>query len=762
MATMADSLVNSAMRPLKLRKRPDLEASRHLYHGRGYWVVKEPVGLNYFRFHEEEYAILNMLDGQTSMQEIRDRFQSQFAPQRITVQDLQQFIGMLHRSGLVISETSGQGRQLRRRGDNKKKRERLGKLANVFALRFRGIDPERILNFLLPWFGWLFTTWCIFVVLTFGLSALTLVFVEWDQFQTKLPTFQSFFAAHRWIWLGLTMGAVKVLHEFGHGLSCKKFGGECHEMGFMLLIFTPCLYCNVSDSWMLPNKWQRVFIGAAGMYVELILASFATFLWWFSEEGLFNYLCLSVMFICSVSTVVFNGNPLLRFDGYYILMDMIEIPNLRQKATEVLKRWFQKTCLGLELQDNPFLPHRYQFWFGSYTVAAVIYRWVVVVSIIFFLNQVLKPYGLQALGRAFAITGIVGLIAQPIWSTYKFFKTPGRASKMKRNRVLATTGVVLGAIGLVAFVPFPYHIDCVAEIQPADAFAVRSMVPGRLVSFNKKPGELVQPGEVIAQLENIDLMMQRESYQGEYGLTELKLQMQGQKANRDPNQASAVVSAESQARSAKEHLDIAEEKLKNLLIVSQMPGIIIEPPAKDGGKMAEATDQLPTWSGSPFEPKNEHAFFAEGDLLCYVGDPATMEAIVIIDQSDMQDLRVELGEQARQKRIEPDKSPQVEIMLESARLNSLYGRLIEIADSEMKESPQSLASASGGTLDTKMDPKTGKVMPISASYQAKVKLDEGKIPFRSGYRGQAKIHLKWKTLGWRLYRILSKTFSFEF
>ena len=374
MTTMADSLVNSAMRPLRLRRRPDLESRRHRYDGRAYWVVKEPVGLNYFRFHEEEFAILNMLNGQTSLQQIRESFQAEFAPQRISLQDLQQFVGMLHRSGLVISHASGQGRQLRRRGDQKRKKELLGKFVNIFAIRFRGIDPERILNRLLPWFGWLFTTWCILLVSVIGLMAITLVLVNYQEFKGKLPTFQQFFAANNWIWLGCTMAAVKILHEFGHGLSCKKFGGECHEMGFMMLVFTPCLYCNVSDSWMLPNKWQRVFIGAAGMYVELILASFATFLWWFSEDGMFRFLCLSVMFICSVSTVVFNGNPLLRFDGYYITMDLLEIPNLRQKSSEILKRWFQKNCLGLELQDNPFLPTRNSALFGIYTIASFIYQ----------------------------------------------------------------------------------------------------------------------------------------------------------------------------------------------------------------------------------------------------------------------------------------------------------------------------------------------------------------------------------------------------
>ena len=102
----------------------------------------------------------------------------------------------------------------------------------------------------------------------------------------------------------------------------------------MLLVLTPCLYCNVSDSWMLPNKWHRAWIGAAGMYVEIVIASICTFLWWFSEPGLLNQLCLSTMFVCSVSTMMFNANPLLRYDGYYILADVMEIPNLRQKASD--------------------------------------------------------------------------------------------------------------------------------------------------------------------------------------------------------------------------------------------------------------------------------------------------------------------------------------------------------------------------------------------------------------------------------------------
>ena len=301
------------------------------------------------------------------------------------------------------------------------------------------------------------------------------------------------------------------------------------------------------------------------MYVELILASLATFMWWFSEPGMFNFLCLSVMFICSVSTVVFNGNPLLRFDGYYILMDILEIPNLRQKATEILKRWFQEYCLGLELQENPFLPQKKQFWFALYTVASVIYRWVVVFSIMMFLMKVLEPYGLQALGRLVAFTGLAGMIVQPVWQIIKFFRTPGRASKMKRKNVLTSLVVATAAIAGICYIPLPFHVDCAAEIQPQDTSQVFAMVPGRLVSWHKKPGDAVEEQEVIAELDSIDLRIEWERALAEYKIAFRKLQLLEDRKNYDDEaaaqldtQAKIIASKAAVARKIQDRIDLPE------------------------------------------------------------------------------------------------------------------------------------------------------------------------------------------------------------
>ena len=482
-----------------------MTARRHRYQGRSYWVVKEPVGLRYFRFQEEEFAVLNMLRDNTSLADVKERFEKDFAPHKITFQDLQQFVGTLHRSGLVVSDSPGQGKQLKKRADERNRKELLAKFSNLLALRFKGIDPERILNAIYPVTRWLFHPITAILFGLVGLTALMLIAVHFDVFRSRLPAFNEFFGPGNWWTLILVLGVTKIMHEFGHGLLCKHFGGECHEMGVMFLVLTPCLYCNVSDSWMLPSKWQRAAIGAGGIYVELILASLATFVWWFSEPGTLNHLALRVMFICSISTVLFNGNPLLRFDGYYILSDLIEIPNLRQKATKILQHYAAQYCLGIELPEDPFLPQRNKAMFAMYTVAATAYRWFVFFSILFFLNKVFEPYGLKVIGQVIALTGVFGLVVFPLWQMGKFLHLPGRMDQLKLKNLYATLAILVAVILGILFIPFPRYVHCPVLVRPKDAASVYVETPGKLVELAVQLGQNVKSGDLIAQLENLDV-----------------------------------------------------------------------------------------------------------------------------------------------------------------------------------------------------------------------------------------------------------------
>ena len=508
-------------------------ARKQQYLGRTYWVVKEPIGLNYFRFHEEEYAILQMLDGQTSLDDIKERFEEEFPPEKITVEELQQFLGMLHRSGLVVVAAPGQGHELRKRRSERRRKEFINAVANVLCIRFKGFDPERFLGWLYPRVRWFFSPLAVTACLMLMLAAAALVTVQFDVFRSKLPAFHEFFNFYNALWLGAVLCVTKALHELGHGLCCKHFGGECHEMGFMILVLTPCPYCNVSDSWMLPNKWHRAAIGAAGMYVELILASIATFIWWNAEPGLLQNLCLNVMFISSVTTLIFNANPLLRYDGYYILADLTEIPNLRQKATTILSRKMGEWCLGLEPTEDPFLPQRNQIFFALYSVASAVYRWVVVFSILWFLYRFLQPYGVQIIGQLIALASLWGLVVMPLYQVGKFLYVPGRLDKVKKPRLFATLGIVAAVVAAVLFVKLPHSVMTTLEVQPRDAVPVWIDVGGggRLVDVYVKPGQQVTAGQKLADLQNLDLELDIEKLEGDHRRYQAQLR---QPATRGP------------------------------------------------------------------------------------------------------------------------------------------------------------------------------------------------------------------------------------
>jgi putative peptide zinc metalloprotease protein len=757
MLTLADSLLSSSARKISIRKRPDLSARRQRYHGRIYWVVKEPVGLNYFRFQEEEYAILQMLDGDVSLDEIKDAFEEQFPPQKITLEELGQFLGMLHRSGLVVAAVPGQGRQLVKRRRERRRKEILAAMGNILCIRFKGIDPERLLRRMHDYVGWFFKPLTVFFCLLFALSALMLVLVEFDTFRAKLPEFHQFFNPYNAFWLAVTLAGTKVLHEFGHGLTCNHFGGECHELGVMVLVLTPCLYCNVSDSWMLPNKWHRAAIGAAGMWVELVLASVCTYIWWFSHPGLLNNLCLNVMFISSVSTLMFNANPLLRYDGYYILSDITEIPNLRQKATTILGRKMSEWFLGLESQDDPFLPERNQIFFALYSIAAVIYRWIIMLSILYFLYKIFEPYGLKISGQMIAMASLWSILGQPLYNVGKFLYVPGRYDKVKKPRLYATIAGLVAIAAALFLLPLPYHVISPLEVEARDAASIYVTVPGTLRQVLVRSGDTVQKDQPLAQLSNVELELKIAELKDKCDFYAKHLEsldrqkiveaQRQQSPSRQMDPTGETRPTEEALKSAKEQLDEKRRDYEKLQLVALRAGTVMPPHAKQ--KREDPDGQLPSWSGSPLEPENLGAFLPISTLFCQIGEPQQMEAILVIDQSDIEMVRP---------------NQKVDVKLDELPGRIFTGRITEIAPEALRVAPNALSNKYKGELPTKTDPTNGVEHPISTSYQARVPLDEPKdlLPLlRLGLTGQAKIYADPQTCAARLWRFIGRTFNFK-
>lgn len=732
----------SSRRPLQLRMRPDLIAQRQNYMGRRYWVVKDPLTLEYFRFEEEEYFLLESLDGNNSLEELRDLFEVRFAPQRITFAELHRFLGMVHRSCLAVSSAADQGHSLETRSREKKRKQRLQKVTNVLSLRVRGIDPDRMLNSLYRYVGFCFSLPALLFVLLLGLSALLLVGTQYETFARRLPHFEEFFAMENWLWLAGTLAITKVLHEFGHGLACKRFGGECHEMGIMLLVFTPCLYCNVSDSWMLNNRWHRAGIAAAGMYVELFLAAVATWIWWYSVPGVVHYLALNVMFVCSVSTLLFNANPLMRYDGYYILSDLAEIPNLRQKASTILRDWACKWCLGIEPADDPFLPHKNRWLFAIYSVAAVIYRWVITFSILWFVNKMLEPYGLQFLARVIAAMSLFSLMVFPLWKLSCFLWEGTRMRRIHATRLTVTT-LVLSGTCLLFFIPLPFHVQCGIRIELRDDEPVYVEVAGTLQEVLAEQGTKVKAGDPIAKLDNSTIQLALIDLNARE--TRLMEELETLSIRALDNQ----VAASRLAEVSTELHNVSEQKIQRL---AEQNRLVLESP-RDGvlfpvAFRPESKDRsvLPQWSGQPLAERNLGAYFEKGVRIGTVGNPQRMQVILTIDQSDVPFVT------AGQK---------VEIVLDQHPTEMLSSKIKVVGRRKAQQpnatqSPNATQNKSGSTVADEQNTNSGP----TTFYFASAPLDVKRFVAPSG-TGTARVSAGKRSLFARCRRLVSRTFRFE-
>ena len=739
----ADAFRSSTTRGVTLRRRGDLVVNRQVYQGQAWWVVKDPISLHYFRFRPEEYALLDMLDGRTSLDALKEQFEARFPPRRSTVDELSRFFATLHRSGLVIGDRPGQGPQLFERRRQRIWREWMAWLANIMSMRFRGIDPDWLLERLDPWFGWLFSPPAIAAALVFVASALLLVLVNFDVFRAKLPEFHQFFAAGNWLYLAVALGVTKILHEFGHGLSCKHYGGECHEMGMMLLVFTPCLYCDVTDSWMLPSKWKRAAIGAAGMYVEVIIASIATYLWWNSHPGVFNQLCLDVMFVSSVSTILFNANPLLRYDGYYILSDVLEIPNLRQKANTILQRLASRWCLGIKQQDDPFLPQRNLGLFALYAVASSLYGWVVTASIFLFVWNVFKPYRLEVLGQILALGAVWGLVIRPLQGIIKFFKVPGRRDEVKPKNVAVTAVVAAALAAGIALIPLPQRVWCPTELRPRGEEMVYVTVPGRLERLAVKPGAVVKRGDELARLVNVDLDLEIADLEGKATQYESRLKSLERERFSDPAAGLEIGTVKESLASLREQLARKHQDRRELVLVAPRDGVVLPPMSLKS--QGEQGGKLPAWSGNALDDRNLGAIFQEGTVLCMVGEPERFEAVMVVDQSEVE--------------FVADGQP-VDLKLNSFPWQTFRGKVDQIAETHIEAGSERLSVKAGGSVPTETDP-SGREIPISTSYEALMTLDDADAVFTPGMRGTARIQVGSRTVGQWLLRLLWQTFNFR-
>jgi len=800
----AGSMVASNQRPIPLKKRADLVVAKIDYLGVGYQVIKDPIALKYHRLQVEQYRILELLNGERSLEKVRDDLKLEFPTLQITLSDIQQLITDLHKKGLVISNRPGQGASVVRERNKTRKEKIKQTLMSLLSLRLPGWDPERTLRWMQPFTRWMFHPFCVTVCMMFVVSSWLVLGANLEEFKGRLPEFQSFFGWPNLVYLWATLGLAKVIHEFGHGLSCVHYGGECHEMGVMMLVFSPCLYCDVTDSWMMKNKWHRIIIGAAGMYIEVILSAVAIYVWWLTKPGLLHHLALNIFFVTTITTVIFNANPLMRFDGYYMMSDFLEIPNLRQKSEKLLKEAFSWYCLGIESRPDPFMPETGRVWFVTYAIAAWLYRWVVLVSICMFLYTVLKPYDLQSLGvtvLCFSMAGILFGLGRNVW---QIIATP-RMEPMSKPKIAISLILLGSVVWLAVSIPIPWYHEAPCVLEPQGVVLVPAPTTGRILMPDEyqewytsmaklqdqargaiqpktnpsdpgkliidpaamnvvggmptpeeyaalpKIGSTVPKGAVIAILEQADDLKRHDDLRRRVKeFVYRTMELAQYTLNDDINSANDTLA---EALELQKTIGELAKLNSQRVIRAPIEGTLIaakrvpEQPRSDVEQM-----KLDSWNGTPLDPKNAGCSVEAGQEVVSIAPSEKLQAVLYIDQSDRDDL---------------PKTMEVEIKLDHLADITWETVVSQVSLKGEVMAPEALTTRFGGALATKPS-QQGQEQLASTSYRAIAELhfdhpvsQPDAVLMRPGMRGTARFMVSNRTvLDWGK-RYFFETFRFR-
>ena len=478
---------------LLVRLRKDLIFVPRNRQGSEQWVVKDPVSCQNFLFSAEEFRLLQLFDGQRTYDEIRNAWQNEFCTQALTSEQVDQFGQRLVQDQLGFIDRPGLGRKYHDVEQSTRVKQRNAKWQSPIVIRLGGLDPTPVLEFF-SWLGYLLFH-RISIALTF-LTTLLMAFYFMANIESigpQLPTFSQFFSPKNVLLMFGILAITKFVHELGHGLACRHYGGECLEIGVILLAFIPTLYCDVSDAWTFRDRWKRMMVSFAGIYVELLLANTAALVWLLTEPGLANSTAFNVAMMCSLNTLLINGNPLLKYDGYYILSDWWEKPNLTQRAKLAFRTFCNRAWLNIE---NGSDTNRQLIWFGA---LSTMYRWFVLASIILGLYYVLNRFEIGIVSETVVVVLSIMMITRMAYQ----FRMEGRMIRGSINWYRTAASLIgLGLISILFFwMPLPSSIYCRFEIEAKDLGVVYAPENGQLISI-VPPETEVTATDVVANLCN--------------------------------------------------------------------------------------------------------------------------------------------------------------------------------------------------------------------------------------------------------------------
>ena len=650
------------MRP---RLRPHVQITRQHYRGRRWHVAHDPTSNQFYRLNPVAHDFVCSLDGSLTVDAAWQQALMRHGDSAPTQNEVIELLSQLYNSNLLSTDAAPETEQLLRRGKDRAAKRFKQQAIGLMYLRVKLFNPDPLLSVLLPIFRPLLSWTGLAVWAAVMVYAITLVLTsDWTRLAAGLD---SVVAPSNWGYLAATFVVLKAWHELGHGLLCKRFGGQVPECGVMLLVMLPAPYVDASACWAFPNKWQRIAVGAGGMFFELFIAAIAAILWVNLPDGsLGKQVCYFIMITSGVSTLVFNGNPLMRFDGYFIFSDLIEVPNLMQRSQQMLM-WLGKRFLYNIKQARPPSTIIGEQWIlVIYGLLAMVYR--------VFLFVVITLY---VLGLWFIVGVALAVWTSAMWfmlPTGKFIHWISSDSALMENRpraIAVSLGVAALIAVLVGMVPLPDWRRARGVVDAPVRAGVFIASDGFVIKSHARPGEKVVKDQVILTLDSPELQSMADTAKARLADASIE---RAEAFSKDDPAAAAV--AERKMDAARKQIADAADKFAKLTVRSPIDGTVV--------------------AGNPSDLVG--SFVERGRPVCLVVDLNHVRVTAVMTQSEAAWL-FEL----------PPEQISAQMRLVSNPFEVITASQVRTIPAGQRDLPhESLSFAGGGEVETRSDDRSGR------------------------------------------------------
>ena len=651
------------------KTRSDLLSIEHDAGAIGAYTVKDPVKDEFYYFNQFEYFFLNKLRQPQTFPSLIQAAAVELG-RKFRVGEIQNYLNHLARDNLIVPHQMGDGDRLYRQRKIEQSGHWKQQLLGFLSIKMPGFHPGGILPFLRPLGLLIFNPLSLAVFMAALLATVLFAVFSFPTLASRAPGFADLLTPEHVTTVLIGFVLAKLLHELGHAVACQYTGHECSEMGVLFLVFMPCLYCDVSDLWTEKKKWKRILVSLAGVYVELGIALVCFWVWMLTVPGPLHYFCYSLMLITSINTLFINGNPLMRYDGYYALADLTGIHNLGTVA----RQYFVGKIRHLFLRQPPELEAvSYPRFLLAYATCSMIYRWFILFAIAI---GIWKFFDLQQL-RAFANAMLVLIAAVAfvpiLMNLTNGVRAIGRFGLRWLNS-LVCLALVIGVVYFMLGFEFSHRIWGQAEIQLAEPNYLFAPSDGRFLT-EVKDGQVVSAGDPIATIENSQLELEHLALTSQLRETGLNLKFI-QLAGNSHFLAGQTEHWKKREATLQRQLLENQRQRTELVIRSHTAGQIV---AVHVPNQIPDLDSLKSRSSSLFDEQNQNSQVKRGAPICYIGQTDRLRALIAVDQKD-----VEL--------IEIDQPVKIAVPFRS---ESIVGTVVDIAlENQADKSPPSPVAAS--------------------------------------------------------------------